>query len=54
MIEYIKLDECSPDGTFTIPSKERINMLYLRKYCKVNNIDYENLTEEEIKSFIIK
>lgn len=53
MNDYIKLDELSENGSFTVPTKENINMLKLREYCKINNIQYENLTEEEIKRFTI-
>jgi hypothetical protein len=51
--EYVEMDQLTPDGTFTIPSKMNIDMLALRKFCKENNIPYENLTDEDIKKFII-
>ncbi len=51
--EYVEMDKATPDGTFTTPSKMNINMLALRQYCKQNNIPYENLTDEELKKFVL-
>jgi hypothetical protein len=51
--EYVEMDKDTPDGTFTTPSKMNIDMLALRQFCKQNNIPYENLTDEELKKFII-
>ena len=51
--EYTEMDKITPDGTFTTPSKMNIDMLALRQFCKENNILYENLTDEELKKFVI-
>jgi len=51
--EYTEMDKFTTDGTFTTPSKMNIDMLALRQFCKENNILYENLTDEELKKFVI-
>lgn len=47
--DLYKLDELSPDGTFTtgedIPT--HLNIGKLREYVKENNISLDELTEEE-------
>lgn len=50
--EYLELDEIA-DGIFTseINPYPTLNMTKLIKYCRSNNIDPENLTNEEIQRF---
>ena len=47
--DLYKLDEFSPDGTFTTGEDIPIylNIGKLREYVKENNISLDNLTEEE-------
>ena len=47
--EFYKLDELSPDGTFTTGEDIPIhfNIGKLREYVKKNNISLDDLTEEE-------
>lgn len=47
----LNFDSKSPDGTFTVPSNDDIDMLALREYCKTNGIDFGKLTDEEIRQF---
>ena len=47
--DLYKLDELSPDGTFTIGEDipTHLNIGKLRKYVEENNISLDDLTEEE-------
>lgn len=49
-------DEGLTSGALTAPSGSGLNldMGALREYVKKNNLTYEELTNEEIKMFIIK
>ena len=51
--DYLEMDNVTPDGTFTTPSKMNVDMLALRKYCKQNSIPYESLSNEDLKRFEI-
>ena len=49
--EYLKFDEQTPDGTFTMPSKDDLDILALKEFCKKNGIKLNSLTEDKIEQF---
>lgn len=48
---YHDFDKLSEDGVFTVPSQRKLNMRALLDYCKSNNRNPEELSEDEIKRF---
>jgi alpha/beta superfamily hydrolase len=51
---YFDLDDLSSDGTFTEPMSERVDIAAIVKYCKSKNINSDELSNEEIETFIIR
>ena len=52
--EYLDFDNCSSNGAFTVPSDDNLDMLSLLNYCRKNNIQYSDLSDEEISLFRIR
>ena len=51
--KFLEFDELSPDGTFTVSSRDDIDMLALREYCLKNRIGYGDLSDINIMEFKI-
>lgn len=41
------------DGVYAVPSHYKVKVRALLEYCKSKNVDVEDLTEEEIKQFVV-
>ncbi|QEY21633.1 hypothetical protein D0S48_13680 [Psychrobacillus sp. AK 1817] len=41
------------DGVYAVPSHYKVKVRALQEYCKSKNVDVEDLTEEEIKQFVV-
>nr|WP_259548257.1 hypothetical protein [Heyndrickxia oleronia] len=41
------------DGVYAVPSNYKIKVRALMDYCKSRNLEIEDLTEEEIKQFVV-
>lgn len=41
------------DGVYAVPSHYKVKVRALLEFCKSKNVDVEDLTEEEIKQFVV-
>ncbi|MFB6469517.1 hypothetical protein ACE38V_22550 [Cytobacillus sp. Hz8] len=41
------------DGVYAVPSNYKVKVRALMEYCKSKNVDVGDLTEEEIKQFVV-
>jgi len=46
-------DDDIDDGVYAVPSQYKVKVRALMEYCKSKNVNIEELTEEEVKQFVV-